>query len=502
MRTTYSNATLINAMIAENYFTIEYRKGKYLLLLHHFIIVAFLVCALFYSFKPASAGKLIYLLSTMIVAIFIWCFWSWYKTTHSILDPYTLFLASAFLFLGSPALLHIFGYGFEDLLGVNFPADLLATSLYYTAISIATFHYGSLLAVNIGKQKRLPESKMRSDELAERSIRTIGSVLLAISLPAYIYLLREQLLVVGESAYQGLFQREAATGFGAWPSVISGFLIPGTFFILIGGRNKRATKITAAVIMSFYCILNLYIGSRNRAILPLVVFFWLWSKYVARFKKIAIIVIVIALIVVTFFIFPLVKSYRAIAGKERANLDIYLESWRSVKNPWLEPFREMGGSFRTVPYAISLIPSDRAYDYGASYLYSALTILPNFFWEVHPTIMRGTLADWLVDKVNPYIAARGGGYGFSFVAESYANFGWYGLLVMLILGLFLGYFTLRVTDVDNPFILIFVACFMPQAMFFVRGESALLVRSIAWYALLPTAVAFMLYKLMKKYRHS
>lgn len=484
-------------MLSGYYSKVEYKSRANILILHHFLIFTLLLCALLYGLKPADADKFIYPLCIMVVGIFAWCFWSWFNVTRSLLDPYTLFLASTFLFIGSSALLHLFGIGFDDLLGVHFPADLLATSLYFVAIGIAAFHYGALFAVSNKKDSCNFKLGLKIDEKLNKSINAVGWALIAISLVPFIFFMREQLMVVKESAYQGLFQREAATGYGAWQNVISGFLVPGIFFILIGGVNKRSNRIAATVIMSLYCTLYLYTGSRNKALLPLVVFLWLWGKYVARFKKITIVFIVVVILVAMFFIFPLVKAFRAIPGKRRTTLEVYLESWQTIKNPWIESFKEMGGTFRTVPYTISMIPSDRPYDYGASYLYSLFTIIPNFFWKVHPTIMRGTLSDWLINEVNPYIAAMGGGYGFSFIAETYANFGWYGFIVLLLFGLFLGYLARKVISEENPLLLVFVASFLSQAMFFVRGESALLVRSIVWYALLPTIAAYMLHESMK-----
>ena len=42
---------------------------------------------------------------------------------------------------------------------------------------------------------------------------------------------------------------------------------------------------------------------------------------------------------------------------------------------------------------------------------------------MHPSVAHGQPSDWLIETVNPYLAERGLGLGFSFIAEAYMNFG-------------------------------------------------------------------------------
>jgi oligosaccharide repeat unit polymerase len=86
------------------------------------------------------------------------------------------------------------------------------------------------------------------------------------------------------------------------------------------------------------------------------------------------------------------------------------------------------------------------------------------------------------------MALVGGGLGFSFLAEAYANFGWFGLIPTVAL---MGYFMARLsvwgTSDDDPAKFALNATFLAFVLFFPRQESASFVRGLAWYSFLPYA---------------
>jgi len=470
------------------------QKANNLLFIHHFIVFALVLAVSLYLMCSINPKRLIFPACLMLVGTFAWCFWSWFRVTGSIFDPYTLFMASVFLFNGSAAFLYLFHYSFSDSLGVIFSETVLLKSLFLVTLSTAAIHYGSLSAISrTGKETRNREGIFNKEFMYD-AIYRIGIALLILSIVPFIVFIRDNIFIVVESGYGGIFQREAPTGYGAWSNVLSGFFVPGIFFLLIGGKERRHARIISIVLISIYAVVYLFIGSRNRALLPLVVFLWLWNYYVSKFKRLSIFSVIILVIVLTFLVFPLIKTARAVPGEERASVQSYLQGLRELKEPVIAPFAEMGGSFRTIAYALSYVPKERNYDYGASYLYSLFTVAPNFIWDVHPTIARGTWSDWLVKKVDPYTAERGGGYGFSFIAEAYANFGWLGITLFLFAGYYLAKLTLKAIKAENPAIIALFACFLPQLLFFARGESALLVRSVAWYALFPYFCTMAVYR--------
>lgn len=462
-------------------------------LIHHFILVFLVLVTISCLAFSIKAENLIYFSSSLLVASFAWCFWSWFHVTGSIFDPYVLFMVSIFLFNGSAAFLYIFNYPYRDSLGVNFTDTVLLESLLFVILSVMAVNYGSLLAAQRKFERSTNTASIIDKHNMAEAVYRVGVAMLLLSFIPTIVFMRENILTVLESGYGGIFTKESATGFGAWSNVLSGFYIPGVYFLLLGGKDKRHVRAISILLISIYAIAYLYIGSRNRAILPIIVFLWLWNKYISRFRLINVIVIILLLTVLFFFAFPLIRLIRAVPGEERTAYD-YLQTLKELKNPIVSPFAEMGGSFRTVTYTFSLVPSDRNYDYGASYIYALFTIVPNFAWDIHPTIARGTWSDWLVKRVSPYTAEKGGGYGFSCIAEAYANFGWFSFLLFLFLGYYIAKLALSAMNAENPAKVALLASFLPQLLFFARSESAILVRQIVWYALLPYLFAVVLYK--------
>jgi hypothetical protein len=140
----------------------------------------------------------------------------------------------------------------------------------------------------------------------------------------------------------------------------------------------------------------------------------------------------------------------------------------------------------TVAYTMELVPQIRPFDIGSSYWYAALTLIPNMFWDVHPSILHGNLSVWLIEIVDPWVANRGGGIGYSHIAEAYLNFGVFSWVPLILLGTLLGaaerwacHSTLTRAAA--------VASALAFALFFVRAESATIVRPIIWFAAAPYA---------------
>ena len=141
----------------------------------------------------------------------------------------------------------------------------------------------------------------------------------------------------------------------------------------------------------------------------------------------------------------------------------------------------------TIAHTLELVPSLRGYDMGSSYFYSGLAVLPNVFGgPVHPSAAHGNFATWLVENVDPVGAAAGFGFGYSFIAESYANFGMFGApLIMLVLGAGIQGLTNWAVKGATPGRYAAAASMVTFFLVFPRSESSSLVRGLVWYGFLP-----------------
>jgi hypothetical protein len=183
-------------------------------------------------------------------------------------------------------------------------------------------------------------------------------------------------------------------------------------------------------------------------------------------------------------LFPLVASTRNSAAQQ--GFDAIQAQLYGVNNPIFATLSEMGGTMMTVAATMELVPSARPFQMGADYGYALLTLFPNLFWKVHPTIERGLAGNWLTWAIDPEFAARGGGYGYSFIAEAYLNFGWVGGPGMLgLIGFAYTALTLWSVNSRSAARMALIGTFTCYFPFFARSEAALHVRALVWYTVFP-----------------
>jgi len=472
---------------------------QFLIWIQCFVLLSFL--GLWIIFRQMLTT---YLLSVFILFQFIWSFWSWKTVTGNFLDPYTIFLLAAYLFNGGKAILEVFRLddrGIEVFISndgyviFSFSIDTIKQALVLVFIGLGALHLGALVAVSRGEKAR--KILRQPNAKSAQASRWVGWFLLLISFVPAVVTLVERYRVVMQSGYFGLFQRAAETGFGNLPQVLASFMVPGVLFLLAGSKGKPRSLVCSVLLILTYSLIQAFTGTRLWWAMPLVAYIWLWHRWISPIPKIFLWVGGTAIM---FVVFPGIMVVRNLPGEARFSLDTYIQSFLSLQNPVIAILQEMGGTLLTVAHTLELIPTVRDFDFGSGYLYSILTIFPNLFWEIHPTVARGLYSHWLTYTVNPATFYAGGGYGFSFIAEAYANFGWVGTpIVIILIGFLLAKFVLWGEKTDDPAKSAAVAAFLAFFLIYARGESALVVRPLIWYALGPYLLTKLLIRtLMRK----
>jgi hypothetical protein len=253
---------------------------------------------------------------------------------------------------------------------------------------------------------------------------------------------------------------------------------------------ERAGSRTASLfIVALYTGTVLFIGWRSAALCVAVGYTWLWHRCIRPVPR-GLIVSLGALLLV---ILPAVATMRNLTGLDRVSLSTLSQSVERAGA--FSVIEEMGGTWETVAHTITLVPSERPYDYGASYGLSALTVFPNLSWKVHPAIYNGSPQTWLVQRVAPWTAARGGGLGFSFIAEAYLNFGSAGCVIILTTFGFLLAKAVRWAEaIRHPLGFALVAASLTASLKYVRADSIELVRPLVCYSILPCLLVMLLSK--------
>jgi oligosaccharide repeat unit polymerase len=454
------------------------------------VVVLLIGLRWFQPLLDVDAESLIYPLCVLLVAQFVWSLWSWTTVSRSLFDFYVLFLVAATMFNGGQAFLEVLHLNESGIMGGEFSPATTAETLFVVILGLAGLHLGALAAA--ARAPSLAGGNAESDVPAAHDpslpakLRSVGWGLLVISLPFSILMLRGAVNVVLSSGYFGLYEQQAHTGLNAGPRVLADFLIPGALFLLAGSKDSRLALRTAVTVIVSYVVIQFFLGTRHYAAPPLIALAWLWHR---RVRPLNAYLLAGGALVMLFVVFPLVKATRNTSGGERLSAEYLIASFVSIDNPVIVSVAEMGGSMETVAHTIKLVPASRDYEMGRSYLYALLTVVPNLFWDIHPTVAHGRPSHWLIWTIDPYTATRGGTIGYSFIAEAYLNLGWIGVPVLLGLGgFFYARFILWASQPDAPARLALAACVACFLTFYARAGADEVFRGLVWYSFLPYAL--------------
>lgn len=409
--------------------------------------------------------------------------WSWNKVSGGLFDPYVVFLTAATLFNAGRTLLACLpDNSFES----PFPPSIALYGLYVVALALCSFHLGGLIAIASAKVR--PAGARKPLAIPSATLRYVGLWLVLIAIVPMSILMKQAVTGVMRDGYGvALYTNEAATSFAATPSVLAAFLVPGAFLLLAGSAKRAGLRFTTTAIVAVYSSSLLFIGWRAAAISVAISYIWLWHRCVRAIPRAAILSFGALLLA----ILPAIAAMRNLTGQDRVSLDTFIQSIEDAKA--FSAIEEMGGIWETVAHTITLVPAERPYDYGASYGLSALTAFPNLFWDVHPALRYGSPETWLVRRVAPWTAVRGGGLGFSFIAEAYLNFGLAGCAILIgILGFLLARSVWWAEGVGHPLAFALVASALAGSVKYVRADSTELVRPLVWYAIGPYLLVLLL----------
>ncbi len=438
------------------------------------LVVLGIINPFLHNFRPDSA---IYGLSLLLLLSFVWVVWSWWLLKRSLFDPYILFLFSMMAFNAGHAILQVFGLNEIGPLDGKFLQTTVIETLFLVAVSLLTFHLGGVLAVSSH-----PDPKPDSEPASTRAIRIVGWVLIVISFPFSLLAIRDALLIVLAGGYASLFQQEADIGIAAGPQILASFLVPGALFLLSGSKDRRADIIVSAIVVVSYALVQLFLGRRSVAALSLVAYAWLWHR---RIRPLSASPLMGVLLVILFVTMPLVRAIRNLPGQERLSAAYMVEVFFSIENPTVAAVHEVGSSMQTIAYTLEFVPYIRAYEYGAGYGYALLALIPNLFWDIHPAVVNQP-SRWLVQTVAPFLAAQGGGLGYSLIAEAYLNFGWFGApIVVGVIGFLYAKLVLWGDRSDRPARLAMLAAFLSFFLMYARSDATGILRFLVWYSLLP-----------------
>ncbi|MFO0866251.1 MAG: O-antigen polysaccharide polymerase Wzy [Gemmataceae bacterium] len=422
---------------------------------------------------------------------------SWRIWTGSWFDAYTVFLTTANLFNGGQAMLEFWGFNPRGIMDGQFPHERIVDAVLLVSICLTAMHTGGMLAcMRHWRKVARPVADTNAGPSLD-DVRTVGWALLLISFPCSAYVFLSTIGTALSEGYLALYSQPQDVGVQAIPRILGAFLTPAALFVLAGSQHSRLGRWVSFAVMLFNAGTQLVLGFRFFAMMPLAAYAMVWNRVIAPLPRVPILTIGLFFVVV---VFPIIKSTRD-SGSKRS-VESLTRAFSGVENPAAATLYEMGGTIMVPAYTLELVPATKGFDYGEGYFHAFFRLFPNLFWDLHPSVAYGSPSGWLVWATNPWLASKGGSFGFSFIAEAYLSFGSVGAPWMVaLIGFLLANLTLWA--VRKPGVveakLAVVAAFISFFAFFAREELAFIMRPLVWYSLGPYLMLQMLASARKRF---
>lgn len=419
----------------------------------------------------------------------------WNYLSKELLCPYIVFLSVLFVFCCGQSIGWALGIdlGGQDLwFRHDFGMDhaWLIKGLAYSMLSVSCFHAGAI--INYGGEQ-IRNNLWRSEDVIE-AYNLIAKPLLLLCIPAFVVNILQTVLAVATGGYAAYYEvLESRSAIFTLFGYIDDYYEPCLLLLLIANRDKKQTKFIIIGFMLFEAICQLYIGGRSGAVMTVLGIVLAIHYFVRPFSSIDIVRLG-TLGYIGLALLNAIEKTRNTIGKGIG--DVLNAIGISFFDAIGHFVGELGWSMSSTIWTMMLVPKTSDYRHGVSYLASLLVPIPNIgIWEVHPAKLYANIGDWLEKALN-----YDHGIGYSMVAESYINFGWFGLIVMFVFGLILVRFLARVKRVNTEndilsatFQILIIMTIMKSL---VRSSFSNSMRSIV-YVLIPIYLIIS-YKLNKK----
>ncbi|MBR6407745.1 MAG: O-antigen polysaccharide polymerase Wzy [Clostridia bacterium] len=361
----------------------------------------------------------------------------WFVLRREMICPYIMYLVCAWGFMFGQCLFWAFGsVTLHKNLYNRYDDATMLPAMVFTVLCLMAMHLGAMLSAKDLSVNRFNQGTLKrrmTTEEAMRAIKISAWILFAISVLPFIYTSAKNISLVLSSNYKQLYLEESNSRFDEILEVLRSFLIPSMVLLLVAYPKSRFISFMFIIFSAVIILTKSVIGGRGGSFMMVITFICAWHfiKKPLNWARILAIVLVVYILLVGSTILGAVRNTR------NKTVETYTSAYEIVsekENPAVSAIGEIGWQLSSTVEVMKHVPSDYEFRNGKTYFYSMTTIIPNLgFWDVHPAVKNAQLTKWLQAVMNLNY-----GPGFSIVAEAYINFGWFGILFMIIEGLIFG----------------------------------------------------------------
>ena len=323
----------------------------------------------------------------------------------------------------------------------NFTDEILVKAAVYTTLSMSLL--ATSFSVFLAHMKRIPENNLfiRSSALNDNQIvtsvaKTIFILTSLVVLPLYLYVACLSLSHGFSQQIRGLLSSSNLFNIAR-----AFFFCSGILYLCYNSKyqqNKMNKVIEGIIVISI--VLTFFIGARGEGLTWLVAYFYGKNIIIKEDKRRKEWLYILAL-----FLLALVSVAIAEIRSGSGIADVLRGS---VLNKFIS---ELGFNFTSICYMMLYTPKTLKFQVGYTYILSFLSLIPNtidflgiskYFRSQLPIY---TLAELLH---RDFHGSLDFGVGFSFNAEAFYNFSWFGILMAIPLAAFLVW-TEREDDIEK-----------------------------------------------------
>lgn len=392
-------------------------------------IVTVLILLLVFQTIVLEFDDLLFFISVSGTVSFFLSIYFYYKLTGHFISPYTLFFLSFFLFQFGQSFLLSFGIDYDYYIFERYNTQTVISGTIFSMLGVSVFNLGALISLR--RRGHKTQTKL-SIIKSKYSLKLCGYSLFFLSfLPAF-YLAVSTAIISIQFGYLGTYLHSNNSLFIM--VFLKHLFIPSCLLILSSyNYNHHFAKIIR-IILYLYTIILLLGGGRTEGLSALTTI--LCFKFISGEKVNKRLILKFSLLIVLIAI--LSSGLASFRGNENKSFSTFFQNVADVAtdNPLVSTIGEMGYSMSPLFMTMRVVPQQISFKYGESYFASIIGIVPaklDFLGVVGEFVDRATLDVWLMNYYSMNF-----GPGFSILAESYYNFGYWGLLFVAILGFILG----------------------------------------------------------------
>ena len=403
------------------------------------------------------------------------------KVQKGIVNAWIIFITLTYMYWFGQSLLFLLNLlpEFSEIKTYNLSS--LCQALIYQTFGFGLMNLGALLysIKNVNKYGDTFKGEKMGDRFVKESTNKVAGTMFVISAPVILLSLYKKVVVSITGGYLALYEGGISL-ISTLEEVLSMLFIPSLFLLLAANKNDKRVRRLLITIFSVYIIGFLMSGGRSVAMglgLCLMLFY---HKQINPYKgKRLIWPLIIGVLLI--FLIPIIGELRGMNNRTINDLLQIIEYTVKENNVIVSTMNSMGFSLFPMVKTIEIVPNIQEYSYGLELCAAILAILPSRLTFGYSFASVAALPDWLRSTLNMDY-----GPGYSLIAESYYNFGWFGIVAMFFLGVIIQKcFTNKKVDDKRVLYDAEICIVLYFLTLVVRNSLALFFRNIFFGVLLP-----------------